>query len=320
MNLSRSSNLKILQAQVLRTRSWKPPLPPPKRKCVDWQPSGKKIIISCTCRSGRPQILWPWLTNLASLNGQPHRVRDQACKFGGPRYKNTSHHVCQRWIVELGFFFLFWIDFQVQTGNWESIPKSEAGTNLETKVHQTSCKLNLKFKLSGWKLTYEHMEQCSRRPSRCFHLRLLLRLHRIGFGSHFRSNLIRCHTNHIGCNTGCLGMSPPQPASHSPQLRSAAPAAGLPTPSSPPMHQLRPPSSFLSSSHPSLDSGLDVLLRPSPVQHASQVQFIAQPHANIEAILEHNFHPIKCINPDLSPKTIMIELLNRLGYDESSIR
>ena len=43
MNLSRSSNLKILQAQVLRTRSWKPPLPPPKRKCVDWQPSGKKI-------------------------------------------------------------------------------------------------------------------------------------------------------------------------------------------------------------------------------------------------------------------------------------
>ena len=170
--------------------------------------------------------------------------------------------------------------------------------------------------------TYEHMEQCSRRPSRCFHLRLLLRLHRIGFGSHFRSNLIRCHTNHIGCNTGCLGMSPPQPASHSPQLRSAAPAAGLPTPSSPPMHQLRPPSSFLSSSsHPSLDPGLlDVLLRPSPVQHASQVQFIAQPQANKQGILEHNFHPIKCINPDLSPKTIMIELLNRLGYDESSIR
>ena len=127
-------------------------LPPPNKQSVDWQPSGKNFISACTCRLGRPQILWPWPTNLASLNGRPHRVRDQAqaCKFGAPRYKNMSHYVCQRWIMELGFF-LFWINFQDQTENWKSIPKKRSGTKSEAMLHrslahQTYCKL--KFKLS----------------------------------------------------------------------------------------------------------------------------------------------------------------------------
>ena len=39
-------------------------LPPPNKQSVDWQPSGKNFIISCTCRLGRPQILWPWSPTL----------------------------------------------------------------------------------------------------------------------------------------------------------------------------------------------------------------------------------------------------------------
>lgn len=91
MNLSRSSNLKILQVQILRTRSWKSPPPPPKKEKRGLAMVRKNFIISCTCKEGRPQIVWPWPTILASMNATKlHASSSSSSSYRLKRHDESS--------------------------------------------------------------------------------------------------------------------------------------------------------------------------------------------------------------------------------------